>query len=93
MELSILQITNSKPSLNQTSHQFISGIGCYETMVDDIIVYFSQCDFTNGEDLREKNMVDFYLERGRIRSRLKMSMEMMSDKPMFEYLIKESINS
>lgn len=77
MHWSILEMLNAKPSIKRTSEQFLGGVECYEMNVDGAEVFFSEVSFRTGEDLRDKDVVEFYIRKGEFRSHVTISKEMV----------------
>lgn len=57
----------------------------------DIRVYMSQCDFHNGENLIDKDLIDLYIHKNRMRVLVKIPKTIVSETQYIYDLIKESI--
>jgi len=79
MTADILEKLKAVRSKHFTSEQFLSKIPCYEMKIGDIQVYFSECDFQSGKNLRRKGIIDFILIKGNKRTSLKVTKEMILD--------------
>ena len=79
MENEILEKLNAKISKKQTSEQFMYDVACYEMPSKDFTILFSEVDFRTGDDLREKDLISFYIKKDRKRMFVNFSKDFIKD--------------
>lgn len=74
----------------KTSEQFIKGLPTYEFSIDNINVKMSECDWDNGEDLREKELIHVLMSKEHKIVTVMISYEFIRDIEGFKDILKSS---
>ena len=88
MEKEILDKLKAKECENQPSQNFIKGLPLYEMQLEGVDdVYFSECDFNNGKDLRERDVVQFLIMRFETVHHFNISKKLCTNTDFLRYLV------